>query len=137
MGALPADIHPNPLATFGFGIKADGKPWGKGLRAVLALFWRVIYRHMTALEEDKTPFHEPSVCKDLARMIMRMILNYQIEKRTFCLSRKFSKKTSVLPSKVASQVAHLGDLDCRTGKLTLHKGLSDILSEYNMMTNFN
>ena len=84
----PEDINPSPLLTFGLNLDARNEVWkNQAVLAVLRLYWRVVYRHMTRLEIEGTPFHPPTVRRALCRIFMEKILNYQSERRTFYQNR--------------------------------------------------
>ena len=136
MGVTASDFHSDPLAFFVFCLNSEGKTWPKPLAAIIALFWRIVYQHMTALERSNHKFYPPNVKRDLARIIMRMLLNFQQEKKSFIISRTFTKKTNVLPKSAASQVAPWGTLDLYEGTLEIRSELRAILEKHKMWTTF-
>ena len=130
-------INPNPLFSLGFNLDAEEKVWKDVVvLCIYRLYWRVVYRHMTKLQLDNSPFIVRDVMKDLCRAFMESILNYQSQRRSFYLSRVDTSKTEVLPLRAASQVSSLGKLDINTGDLELRQPIVDILTEYEAWTDF-
>ena len=92
---------------------------------------------MTQQEIEGTPFYAPVVCKALCREYMACILSYQSGRRSFYLSRKYTKSTEVLPESATTSVASLGSLNVHTGVLTVRQSVKDLLSQYEAWTDFN
>jgi len=127
-------IHTNPLLSLGFNLDSQGKVWkDKVVLTIMRLYWRVIYRHMTKLRMEGTPFHSPAVERDLCRAFMSCILSYQSARRSHYLKHLYTSKTEILPEAAAKQVESLGVLDVLTGVLTVHKPIVNILSEYDQV----
>ena len=60
--------------TWLFGITANDKALTEAERAILIVFWRVVYRRMTMLSLKKRKFNKTSVIRELAFEIMKRIL---------------------------------------------------------------
>ena len=131
------DIHRDPLATFGFGLDMEGKVFSPLIIALIILFWRTIYRHMMRVENENIRFHAPTVCSDLARAYMSCILNYQLERRDFYLSRRNTPRQEVLPITAVNQVSGWGELDRYTGRLDINSNLINLFTEHKVWNDFN
>ena len=137
-GIDPANINSSPLLTYCFNLDARNEVWrNQAVLAVLRLYWRVVYRHMTRLEIDGTPFHPPTVRRALCRIFMEKFLNYQSERRTFYQNRRYTSRTEVLPLSAAHFVESIGDLDVHTGVFLVKDSIQSILEEYEEWTDFN
>ena len=131
-------IHKDPLFSFGFNLDSSGAIWKDEIvRALYRLYWRIVYKHLTRLELDDTPFFHPVVSKDLCRAFMACILAYQSQRRSFFLSRVHTKRTEVLPRAAAARVASLGELDVHTGGFIVKPTVTTLLSEYEVWSDFN
>ena len=120
--------------TWLFGITANDEALTESERAILIVFWRVVYRRMTLLSLKKRKFNKASVIQELAFEIMKRILAFQIERRRFYFRRKHVHKSTeqpkyYLPEKFAEQVAQMGKLDLRTGRLTVKPEIKKLLYE--------
>ena len=115
----------------------------KVTQSVLRLYWRVTYRHMTRITTNSlnrwyiTHQLPQVICKDLVRIFMSKILTYQLGRRNFYLSRKFTPYKTDLPNKAAKEVAPIGKLNLHTGKLTICKKLISIFKSFDCWTDFN
>ena len=83
-----------------------------------------------------------SAKRELAYALMKRILNFQMQKRRFYMSRKNStlpteKSKHILPEEAAARYSGIGKLNVRTGRLTVNHGIRDILKEYGVWSPFN
>ena len=129
---------------FGFGLDKDNKVITcKASLSLLRLFWRVMYRHLTRISEDSLSTWyvdnhiAEAMCKDLARTFMAKILTYQLIRRDFYRKRRFSKYQEKLPQKAAVEIAPIGRLNTKRGKLTIRPGLISIFKYYKCWNDFN
>jgi len=137
MGVQPEQI--DVRATWLFGLiykdaseKKPTQPLGPCQRALLVLYWRVIYKHMTLQEMKRRTFITTTVSKDIGRHFMARILAYQATRRRFYQNKKHAgtkggRPAHELPQKAAQQIAPIGELKLETGKLTIRKEIRRIL----------
>ena len=147
MGLDPSTFNKNPKLFFGFGLDNNNNVIkNKAAQALLRLYWRVIYRHMTRVSSlSHTPWfvsnHLPNIiCKDLARVFMEKILTYQLNKRDFYYQRVLSELSpdeEILPLALVDEASPLGSLDIRDGKLVIRPDLVAIFKCHECWSDFN
>ena len=123
------------------GLTNENKPLGECQRALLALYWRVNYKHLTLQDMKKTKYHATTVCKDLGRVFMSRILAYQSERRRHFLAKKHAgtrngRPLSDLHPSEAMRIAPIGELDIETGKLKIRKEIKQILKDLGVWRKF-
>ena len=140
MGYNTEKLH--TLKTWIFGINEDNKPLTEPQRDVRLLTLRVLYRHMQLKDRKNIKLNIESAKRELAYALMKRILNFQMQKRRFYMSRKNStlpteKSKHILPEEAAARYSGIGKLNVRTGRLTVNHGIRDILKEYGVWSPFN
>ena len=97
MGFSPSFLNSNPLLAFGFGLDKNKKVIKcKVVQALLRLYWRVTYRHLTrSSTENLTKWYirhklPKVICDDLARSFMSKIVTYQLSNQVFFTKRLYS-----------------------------------------------
>ena len=74
--AMRANFTEHKDLTWLFGITAEGKPLNENERAILFLFWRVIYRRMQFLDRKKCTFKTKPITREISYEFMKRILNF-------------------------------------------------------------
>ena len=115
----------------------------KVVQALLRLYWRVTYRHLTRTStENLTKWYirhklPKVICDDLARSFMSKILTYQLSNQVFITNRLYSPDEEKLPLAVVSSISSIGTLDPLNGRLEIHSQLISIFKEHKCWSDFN
>ena len=129
----------HPQVSWLFGITWDGKPKNSKIlpeaaRAVIMLYWRVVYKHMVLKDLKKiSKFKMDAMVRDLGRSVMSRILAFQITRQRFYMKRKSAGDrpngypSSSLVKSYPTKVAEIGKLDIITGRLKVNPELSRAL----------
>ena len=93
MGEDPADLL-TPI-TWICGLREDLTALNEPARAVLALHWRTLYKHLVFKDTRKISFRHKVVEKDIMKELMARIriLSYQEERRLFTMAREHAGDT--------------------------------------------
>jgi len=105
--------------------------------ALIRIYWRTVYRNLTHKKREKVKFNPYRVKQEILRHLMSRILAYQSEKQIFNMMRKYSSLQHILPKKAADLVSPLGNLNVKTGTLTIKNELKTIFKKYKVWTDFN
>ena len=131
-------------ATWLFGLCPRGKLLREAPRALIRIFWRVVYRHMVRKEIDRVQFVTELVVKDIAHTFMTRILHTQMERQRFNLKRVEAQNKdrpndyiTHLPRSLAERYSDIGVLDLPTGYLEIHDGVIDFLKAQGVWSDFN
>ena len=137
-------MNKNPKLLFGFGLDRNNSTIKcKAAQALLRLYWRVIYKHMTRISTEALSrwyvFHklQTVMCDDLARTLMAKILTYQLNLREHYRRKLNTPLEEKLPSSAVELISPIGDLDARSGKLVIKPKLVDFFQRHHCWTDFN
>ena len=139
MGEDPADLL-TPI-TWICGLRKDLKALSEPARAVLALHWRTLYKHLVFKDTRNISFRHKVVEKDILKELMARILSYQQDRRLFTMAREhagdvvFPTGTN-LPEKLAAKLAPIGELDTTRGTIKVRPELTAIFNEYGVWREF-
>ena len=106
-------------------------------KALLRIMWRTTYAHFVKVSTAHKQFNPASVARDTFRRFMSRIMAFQDIKRKFYLQRRYSNLPRVLPRKAAMEVADIGELECRTGRLKIHNSVRTIFKKYKVWNCYN
>ena len=122
----------HPQVSWLFGITWDGNPENSRIlpeaaRAVIMLYWRVLYKYMVLKDLKKiSKFKMDAMVRDLGRSVMSRILAFQKSRQRFYMKRKCAgdrpngDSSTILPKSYAAKVAEIGKLDTTTGRLKVN-----------------
>ena len=105
--------------------------------AIIRIWRRMNYKHLTSFECSHIPYNPDRVCKDIARTFMTRILAYQLHRRNYYYDKRNTpwpchrSHTEVLNAKP------LGKLVYHSGKLKIKKKIKAIFVRYGVWTDFN
>ena len=106
-------------------------------KALLRIMWRTTYAHFVKVSTAHKPFNPASVARDTFRRFMSRIMAFQDIKRKFYLQRRYSYLPRVLSRKAAKEVADIGKLECRTGRLKIRNSVREIFKKYKVWNCYN
>ena len=117
-----------------FGIGPNDKPLPEAQRAVIVISWRAIYAALTSVSLDNSFFQPKNVIKAIAHRFRSRILAQEEERARFFWSRIRSPHEWHLPLTLCAKFSPVGDLDPKTGALTIKDSLVEIFKEFEVWT---
>ena len=119
-----------------FGLNSADKLLHPFVRALLRLYWRIVYRHLTQQEREGIKFYSPRVSQEILRTYMARVLAHQHSLYLFSTSRRYTCLPKVLPAAAVTLNSPLGTLDVDTGRLDLSDDFKAFMIKHDVFTDF-
>ena len=106
-------------------------------RAIITIWRRINYKHLTALQRDGIPYNPKTVTLEVVKTFMSRILAYQLYRRNFFYDRKNSGLPFHRSTSEVEQMSALGELNYLTGKLHIKLPIIKFFKKYKVWVDFN
>ena len=123
--------------TYTTHLTRDKKPMRAPARAIITLWRRINFKHLTALELNGTPYNSEVVATEVVKTFMSRILAYQLYRRNFYYDKRNSGQPYHRSTSEVKNLSALGDLSYLTGKLKIKKSIRKVFEKYKVWVDFN
>ena len=110
-----------------FGVDANGSILPSPTLSLIRITWRVYYRNLTRVSQEKEIFSPNRVIRETAQLFASRMQAKQGEKRRFFNSRIHTTKKYILPNKAVLQMEPIGSLDPTNGEIEFNHDLVELM----------
>ena len=124
--------------AWAYGLTPDNKLLNMPTRAILRIWRRMNYKHLTAHDsKDRIPYSCDRVIKDIANRFMENILAYQYYRRKYYYDKRNTYIKVNRSYEEVEMFSPLGNLSFETGVLRINKKTRKLLRKQGVWTDFN